>query len=166
MTVVLPAWGLEGSVASVSLIDHSHSSFLILRDNPQGLLGNDPFGSSTHGVSVSGAILDIGVEEMIGLVRFQPLDKETEFSFVSSGRGQGDLMSPPTSFNGVAGRVNWSGPSLGSTHDNHWPPRLGDGFTGSCCGLDLFDLFESPFHRSGHIVVDVDVVFIVRSTLG
>ena len=75
-------------------------------------------------------------------------------------------MSPPAAFNGVTGRVDWTGPTLGSSHDDHGPPGLGDGFTRSSCGLDLFDLLKSPFHRCGHVVVDVNVVVIIRATLG
>ena len=166
MTEIFPVGSLEGREASVSFVDHSHSSFLIFGDDPQGLVVNDTIGSSAHGVSLGRAVLDIGVEKVLGVVGFQPLGKETELSFIGSGLGQGDLVSPPTAFNGVTGRVDWSGPSLGSSHDNHGPPGLGDGFTGSCGGLDLLDLFQSPFHGCGHVVVDVDVVLIVGTTLG
>jgi hypothetical protein len=166
VTEIFPVWSLEGSKASVSLVDHSHSSFLIFGDDSQSLVVNDTIGSSAHGVSLGRTVLDIGVEKVLGVVGFQPLGKETELSFIGSGRGQGDLVSPPTSFNGVTGRVDWSGPSLGSSHDNHGPPGLGDGFTGSSGGLDLLDLFQSPLHGCGHVVVDVDVVLIIGTSLG
>jgi hypothetical protein len=166
VTEILPVGSFERGKASVSLVNHSHSSFLILGNNPQGLVINDTISSSAHGMGLGRAVLDIGVEKVLGVVGFQPLGKKTELSFIGSGCGQGDLMSPPTAFNGVTGRVNWSGPTLGSSHDNHGPPGLGDGFAGSCGGLNLLDLFQGPFHGCSHIVVDVDVVFIVGTTLG
>jgi len=166
VTEVFPVWSLERDKASVSFVDHSHSSFLIFGDDPQSLVVDDTVGSSAHGVSLGRTVIDIGIEEVLGIVRFQPLGKETELSLIGSSLGQGDLVSPPTTFNGVTGRVDWSGPTLGSSHDNHGPPGLGDGFTGSCGGLDLLDLFQSPLHGCGHVVVDVDVVLIVGTTLG
>ena len=75
-------------------------------------------------------------------------------------------MSPPAAFDGITGRVDWTRPSLGSSHDDHGPPGLGDGFTRSSGGLNLLDLLESPFHGCGHVVVDIDVVFVIRTTLG
>jgi hypothetical protein len=62
--------------------------------------------------------------------------------------------------------VDGSGPSLGGSHDNHGPPGLGDGFTGSRGGLDLLDLFQGPLHRCSHVVVDGDVLLIVGAILG
>lgn len=70
VTVIFPAWGLEGNEASVGLVDHSHSSFLILGDDSQSLVVNDTIGSSAHGVSLGRAVLDVGVEKVFGAVRF------------------------------------------------------------------------------------------------
>jgi hypothetical protein len=76
------------------------------------------------------------------------------------------LVSPPRTFDGVASRVDGTRPSLGGSHDNHGPPWLGNGFTGSCRSLNLFDLLKSPLHGSGHVVVDADIVLVVRAALG
>jgi hypothetical protein len=75
-------------------------------------------------------------------------------------------VSPPRTFDGVASRVNGTRPSLGGSHDDHRPPWLSDGFAGSCSSLDLLDLLKSPLHGSGHVIVDADVVLVVRAALG
>lgn len=75
-------------------------------------------------------------------------------------------MGSPRAFDGVASRVNGSGPSLGGSHDDHGPSGLGDGFSRSRGGLDLFNLFESPLHGYSHVVVDVDIMLVIRTALG
>jgi hypothetical protein len=65
------------------------------------------------------------------------------------------LMSSPAAFDGVAIHALGSGPSLGSTHDNHRPPGLGDGLARSGSSLNLLNFSVRPFKRGSHVVVHI-----------
>jgi hypothetical protein len=48
-----------------------------------------------------------------------------------------------------------TGKTLGCTEDEHRPSGLDKRVSGSCGCLDCLDFRESPFHRSGDIVIEV-----------
>lgn len=75
-------------------------------------------------------------------------------------------MSPPAAFDGVTSRVHGTRPTLRRPHDDHRPSGLGDGLAGPGGLLNLADLLDCPLHRSGHVVVDADIVLVVGPLFG
>lgn len=98
VTVVFPAWSLEGDEASVGVliisvlwllgtrgthVDHTHSSLLVLGDDPESLFIDDALGGSTNVVGFGLVILDVGVEQVTGVVRFEPFTKQLKLAIIS-----------------------------------------------------------------------------------
>jgi hypothetical protein len=98
VTVIFPAWSLEGDEASVGVlivsalwlldtrgthIDHSHPSLLVLGDDPESLFIDNAFGSSANVVGFGLVILDVGVEQVTRVVRFEPFTKQLKLAIIS-----------------------------------------------------------------------------------
>jgi hypothetical protein len=74
-------------------IDHSHSSLLVLGNDPESLFIDNALGSSTNVVGFGLVVLNVGVEQVTGVVRFEPFTKQLKFAIISRGLRQGNYTS-------------------------------------------------------------------------
>ena len=70
----------------MTYIDHTHSSLLVLGDDPQSLLVDDTFGSTADSVSLGLILPDISVEQVARVVGLEPFAKKAKLVLVSRSR--------------------------------------------------------------------------------
>jgi hypothetical protein len=75
---------------SCTHVNHTHSSLLILGDDPESLFVDDAVGSSTDIVSPALVALYIGIEQVTGVVRLEPFAQELELAIIGGSLRQGD----------------------------------------------------------------------------
>lgn len=90
MAVLFPIGSLQRDETAISMIDHSHSLFLIIGDDPEGFIGDESFSSHVRLVRSRMSRGYVGVESLFGFIRFEPFFEQLELFFVRRGLRQGD----------------------------------------------------------------------------
>ncbi len=74
----------------MTYLDHTHTTFSVFGNDPQSLSIDDTFRHVAGIMSSRVVAVDFGVEQFLGVIRFEPFDEGIEFLGTGFGSWEGD----------------------------------------------------------------------------